>query len=87
MKVPYNRTYERQNKMLIPATFKKAVVSSFSVNNKTANVYISGNSQTIIKNIPLATSIDINKLAVGQKCRVDCFDENNANDMVVAYTY
>ena len=50
-------------------------------------MYIVGNNQTVIRNIPVASSIDITKVNLGDRCRVDMFDEKNPNDMVVAYTY
>lgn len=85
--VPYNKIYQNQNKNLVPATFKKAIISSVNIQTRTANVYIVGNSQTIINDIPFAISVNITNVKAGQRCRVDCFDESNPRDMVVAYVY
>jgi hypothetical protein len=84
---PANSLYKKQGKTLLPATFKKAVISSVNIQRRTANVYIVGSSQTIIQNIPVSRSIDVTKVNQGDKCKVDCFDESNPSDMVVAYTY
>ena len=82
-----NKLFERDNKNLIPAFFKKAIISSINQQNLSASVYIVGNSQTIINNIPFSTSVDVSKVQVGDRCRVDCFDESNPSDMVIAYVY
>jgi hypothetical protein len=83
----YNSIYNKQNKTLIPATFKKAIISAIYPNTFKVDVYFVGNAQTIIKQVQVASSIDINEVSVGDYCRVDCFSESNPNDMVVAYTY
>ena len=84
---PYNQIYKEQNKNLIQATFKKAVISSVNVSNNSADVYIVGNVQTTLRNIAFSKSVNISNVRPGDKCRVDCFDESNPNDMVIAYTY
>ena len=82
-----NQTYKKQNQKLLPATFKKGVIIQAYQNNWTADVYIVGNNQTILKGVPLALSIDATILQAGMKCRLDLFDETNPSDMVVAYVY
>jgi len=74
-------------KKINPSTFKKGVISKVNLSNGTADVYFVENSQNIIKNIPFASNIDISKIQIGARCRVDVFDEANPNDMVIAYTY
>lgn len=87
IKISPNEIYGKQNKSLIPATFKKAVISSVNLQGFSADVYVVGNTQTIIKNVPFASSVDATKVQSGDKCRVDCFDESNPSDMVIAYIY
>lgn len=87
MKVPTNKTYEKQNRKLLPATFKKGIIVNVYPQNWTADVYIVGNNQTILKGVPLSTSLDATNTQPGMKCRLDLFDETNPTDMVVAYTY
>lgn len=86
-KTSYNSLYKQQNSKLIRATFKKAIINSINVSSNTANISIVGNSSTVIKNVPLASHILISNLVVGDKCRVDLFDETNPTDMVIAYIY
>lgn len=87
IKIPTNKIYKEQNTKLIPSSFKKAIISDINVQIRTADVYIIGNIQTIIKNIPLAKSIDVTTLKQGDRCKIDVFDESNPNDCVIAYTY
>ena len=87
LRTPYNKIFQKQSKGLIPATFKKAVISSIDPQGASANVFIVGNTQTIINNVPFASSIDVSSVQQGDKCRLDCFDESNPSDMVIAYIY
>lgn len=87
IKTPPNKIFQNQNNRLMPATFKKAIITSVNVARNSANVYIVGNAQTIIKNIPLSSAIIASTVKLGSKCRVDCFDESNPSDQVVAYVY
>lgn len=82
-----NQTYKRQQETLVPATFKKAVISAINVQAFTADVYFSQNPSNVIRSIPLASHIDATAIMVGDRCRVDVFDETNQRDMVVAYVY
>lgn len=82
-----NKTYTNQNKKLIPQTSRKAIVTATYPNNYTVDVYFIGNNQTVIRNIPIASNVDITKVAQGDRCKIDMFDETNPNDMVMAYTY
>ena len=84
---PFNDTFKNQNKKLIRATFKKAIINQVYANSATADVYFAGNPQTIIKGIPLAANIQPSQVMPQDKCRVDVFDETNPSDMVVAYIY
>lgn len=82
-----NTVFQKQNQRLLPATFKKAIIANVNITANTADVTFAGNPASIIKNVPLASSINVSQLMVGDKCRVDCFSESNTADMVVAYTY
>lgn len=84
---PTNKTFEKQQKKLVPATFKKAFINTIHFNSNTVDVYFAENPQTIIKNIPVARSVDIATVTVGQRCRIDMFDETNPYDCVLAYVY
>jgi len=83
----FNDLYKKQQKKLVPSSFKKGIISQVNPSAHTANIYFVDNSQNIIKNIPMAKSIDITTVKVGLRCRVDLFDESNPQDMVVAYLY
>lgn len=85
--VTTNQTWKEQQKKLVRATFKKAYVNAVNVSARTVDVYYAENPQTIIRNIPVADTVDITTVSVGRRCRVDLFDENNPLDSVMAYTY
>lgn len=87
MEIPINEIYKIQNQKLLPATFKRGIISKVNLETFTADVYIIGNPQTILKDIPMSSAIDSNEVQAGQRCRIDMFDESNKSDMVVAYTY
>jgi hypothetical protein len=82
-----NQTFHRQNKTLLPATFKRAFVAAVHPNNNSADVYFAESPNTVIRNVPVSSAITIANLKVGMRCRVDLFDEKNSLDMVVAYYY
>lgn len=86
-KQPVNQTFHKQQKTLVPATFKKGFVLAVNVAANTIDVAFAENPNTAVRNIPLARDVSITTISVGQKCRVDVFDETNPNDMVVAYSY
>jgi hypothetical protein len=83
----YNQIFQNQQRSLVPATFKKAVISAVNPQNFTADVYFAENPQTVIRSIPLASHIVSTSVKVGDRCRVDLFDEKNPRDAVVAYLY
>lgn len=85
--VPGNDTFKKQQHRLVRATFKKAYINAVHISSRTVDVYFVENPQTILRNIPIATNVDITKVALQQRCRIDIFDETNPNDMVLAYTY
>lgn len=84
-KFPLNKTFQLQQKTLVKATHKRATISSVNVGSRTANVYFSENPQTVIKNIPFASGINVSAVSAGMQCRVDLYDETNPNNMVIAY--
>lgn len=87
IKIPLNQTYKKQNAKLTPATFKKGVVTAVYPSSYTVDVYFVGNNQSTIRNIAVATNVDINAVSPGDKCKVDLFTESNPSDMVMSYTY
>ncbi len=84
---PFNDTFKRQQQRLVRATFKKAFIVAVHAASSTADVYFAENSQSVIKNIPLSSQITPSLVMVGDRCRVDVFDETNPSDMVIAYIY
>jgi hypothetical protein len=87
MDVPFNEIYKKQTKTLIPASQKKAVLSAINIASRRVDIYFVNNPQTIVKNIPVASSFDIQSARVGDICKIDVFDESNPRDMIVAYSY
>lgn len=86
-KQPFNETFVRQQKKLVKSTFKKGFINAVNISAKTVDVYYAENPQTIIRNIPVADTVDISTVVIGKRCRVDLFDENNPSDCVMAFTY
>jgi hypothetical protein len=84
---PVNQTFKQQQKRLVKSTFKKGFVNAIHSGSNTVDVSFAENPQTIIKNIPIAKSVSIASVIVGQRCRIDMFDETNPNDCVLAYVY
>jgi len=82
-----NHVYDKQNKLLVSSTFKKAFISSINITSFTADVIFAENPTNTIRSVPLGSHIDPTKIIVGDRCRVDVFDETNQRDMVVAYIY
>lgn len=82
-----NQTFKQQQQKFVRATFKKAFINAVHLSANTVDVYYAENPQTIIRNIRIADNVDITKVAVAMRCRVDVFDETNPNDMVMCYTY
>jgi hypothetical protein len=69
------------------ATYKKGVIAKISLDTASADVTVVGSNQNVLKNIPFSSAIDLNDITVGDKCRIDMFDESNPSDSVIAYTY
>ena len=84
--VTLNQTFDKQQKTRVRATFKKAFINAIHTSANTVDVYLAENPQNILRNIPIASTVDVSNLKVGQLCRVDIFDETNSNDMCLAYT-
>lgn len=82
-----NDTWRKQQQKIVRATFKKAFIVAIHSASSTVDVYFVENPQTVIKSIPLASVINPLLVRVGDRCRVDVFDETNPSDMVVAYVY
>jgi hypothetical protein len=87
MELHYTQIHKEFNERLTPAFTKRGIINKLYPETWTADIQIVGSTQGIIKGVPLSSAIDINDVRIGDKCRVDMFDENNPNDMVVAYTY
>lgn len=84
---PSNKTFQGQQAKLVRATFKKGFINAVHSNSLTVDVSYAENPLTIVRNIPIAKTVNVSLLAVGQRCRIDIFDETNPNDCVLAYTY
>lgn len=87
MDIPYNELNREQNKKLIPAQVKKGIISAVHLESWTADVQVVGSVQTILKNVPITLGLSSQDVKVGDKCKIETFDETNPNDMVVAFTY
>ena len=83
--IPINKTWEQQQAKLVKATHKLGVVNGINIAARTLNVAFTENPQTIVKNIPVASGINMKNITVGMQCRVDLFNETNSGNMVVAY--
>lgn len=84
-KFPLNDTWKKQHAKLVTAAIKRGKISSVNVGARTGNVYFAENPQTVIKNIPFASGINVAQVSVGMDCKVDTFNETNPNNMVIAY--
>lgn len=84
---PVNNTFRQQQKKLVKATFKKGFINAVNISARTVDVYYAENPQTIIRNIPVADTVNISTVRVSKRCRIDLFDETNPLDSVMAYTY
>ena len=87
MKVPYNTQYQQQNKKLIQASIKKAVITSVNIAARQVDLYFITNPGIVSKGVPVSSGVNLSTIAAGTRCKVDIFDETNPKDMVVAYTY
>jgi len=83
----YGGLTKKINKKVTPDAWRRGIISAVHMSANTADVTILGNNASIVKNVPLSSAIDVNAIRVGDKCRLDMFDETNPNDCVVAYTY
>jgi hypothetical protein len=83
----FNSLYEKQSAKFTRATFKKGIINRVNLSSNTVDVQIIGNQSTVIKGVPMASTIDPTLVPEGAKCRLDLFDETNPNDMVIAYIY
>lgn len=84
---PLNDTFKHQQKRLVRSTFKKAFINAVNPSAGTVDLAYAENPQTVIRSVPAAKSIDLTAVFVGQRCRVDLFDETNPTDCVLAYVY
>jgi len=84
---PLNKTWVKQHEKLLPATYKKAIITAVNIQNATADVYYVGNPQTTIRSLPLSKQITPSSVKVRMRCKVDLFDEKNSSDDVIAYCY
>lgn len=83
----YLGVHKKANDHTIPATFKRGIVSAINIQSGTMDVQIIGNQTTVLKGIQISSAVNIYTARIGDKCRIDFFDETNPNDAVVAYTY
>lgn len=87
--IPPNDTFKKQQNKLVRANLKKGFVNAVHVGSRTVDIYYADNPQTIVKNIPIAASIDISVPAalIQKKCALLLFDETNPNDCVLLCVY
>jgi len=87
MEININDLIKQIQKRINPSTFKKAVISKVNIQSSSADVYFIENPQNIIRSVPFSSAIDPKRVSVGNRCRVDMFDETNPSDTVIAYIY
>jgi hypothetical protein len=85
--VPVNQTFRQQQQKLVRATYKKGFINAVHASARTVDVYYAESPQSLIRNIPVAQSVNVATVIIGQRCRIDLFDETNPNDSVCAYVY
>ncbi len=84
---PSNDTFKKQQQRLVRSTFKKGFINAIHISSNTVDIYYAENPQSVTKNIPVAKNVTLAGILIGQKCRVDIFDETNPNDCCLAYTF
>ncbi len=87
MEPNFREQVKRNNEAIMSATFKKGIVAGVHIENATLDVIIAGPNQSLLKGLPISTSINIYDVQVNDRCRIDMFDESNPFDSVVSYTY
>lgn len=87
MEISYNDIFKNQNKRLIPESAKRAIISKVNIIQRQADIQLVNNPETVIKNVAVSNAVDITSLAVGDRVKIDIFDEGNTKDMVIAYSY
>ena len=87
MQNSYRQVFHQTKEITSPATFKKAIVAQINRESATVDVTIVGNNQTVLKSLPISSAVTLDDLRIGDRCRVDMFDETNPQDAVIAYTY
>jgi hypothetical protein len=87
MNLSDEQIFKIRQKKLIPVINKKGVVVRVYPANKTVDLYFINDPKTVVKSVPCSNAVNMLTIIPGQKCKVDIFDEANAKDFVVAYTY
>ena len=85
--LPYNEFVKKQNDKNTTIPLRKGIINAVYPESWTADVQIIGSVQTIVKSVPISLALAIGDIRVGDKCKLDVFDESNQIDIVVAYTY
>lgn len=86
MKPSFREFEDKKTDKFNPAVFRRGVINKVYPETWTADVLLIGNTQGVIKNIPLSSAVP-SSVQMGDKCRLDLFDETNPNDIVVSYVY
>jgi hypothetical protein len=84
---PYLNLHSKANDRTSRATFKRGIINAINAQLGTMDVQIVGSHSTILKGIPFSSAVNSSAVRVGDKCRIDMFDETNPYDCVVAYIY
>ena len=61
---PYNDLFKEQARRVLPATYKRAVISSMNESMGTIDVYFSDSPQSVLKGIMASSAIDFTKVLV-----------------------
>jgi len=87
MQIPFRTVFKQTQYITARATFKKGILAKVYPDTATADVTIVGSTQSILKNIPMSSAVDPSDAKIGDRCRIDMFDESNPSDSVIAYIY
>lgn len=87
-----NKTYQKQNRKLIPDVLRKAIMIKFYAQTsgglQIADIYFVNSPQTIVKGILVSDQVTLGALPrSGVRCIVAIFDESNPKDMIMIATY
>lgn len=65
---------------------RKGIVSRINFETWTADIQVIGDTQSVVKNVPLSGGIPLS-ISVGDRCGLQTFDESNPDDIIVSFVY